>query len=117
MKTPSTPGTKPALARKAKTPRVTVKKDEGPLVAFDATKVGRDYRMVDTYKVGERLEHTTFGRGVVELIAGPRKIQVWFEGRDVLPSERRTLAHSYLAQAPAAKVQLERRRLGGGQGF
>lgn len=113
MKTPRLPGAKPIRVKKTRT---TVKKDDGPLVAFDATKVGRDYRQGDVYKVGERLEHATFGRGVVELIAGPKKIQVWFEGRDVLPSERRTLVHGRIGQATsiAPTPLLERRRAVGG---
>lgn len=114
MKTPRVPGSKAPPARASKAPRASAKKDDGPLVPFDATKTGRRYRPVDTYKVGELIEHTTFGRGVVEVIPDATKIQVWFEGRELLPSERRTLVHGRAGQAPVSTAPAlpERRRPG-----
>jgi len=106
MKTPRVPGTKPA--RTSKTHRV--KKDEGPLVPFDGTLTGRTYKPVDTYYVGERLEHHAFGRGVVELIPGPHKIQVWFEPRDPEPYSRRTLVHGGTGALSGVKATLLTRR-------
>lgn len=52
----------------------------GPLVALDRSKPLRSYHMQDTFAVGDRLLHPTFGEGVVELIIGPQKVQVAFVG-------------------------------------
>ena len=52
---------------------------------FDPARPPRAYRPLDPYTVGDRIAHATFGAGVVESLAGPGKMQVWFEsGRRVL---------------------------------
>ncbi len=48
-------------------------------VEADLSKPVRPYRVVDTYKPRERVEHRTFGLGVVEELAGAGKIHVRFE--------------------------------------
>lgn len=61
----------------------------GPLVAVDLSKPLRSYRIQESFAVGDRLLHPTFGEGVVELIIGPQKVQVAFVGA------RRVLAQNY----------------------
>lgn len=60
---------------------------QAPLVVVDLSKPLRTYRIDETFAAGDRLQHRTFGEGVVELIVGPQKIQVFF------PDGRRILAH------------------------
>jgi hypothetical protein len=56
-----------------------------PLIAPDITRPTSSYRPVDRYAPADRIEHPTFGLGVVERILGPSKIQVWFsDGERVL---------------------------------
>lgn len=63
-----------------------------PLVPA-ADRPVRAYRISETYAVGDRVEHSKFGRGVVEMLVGPGKIQVFFPGgRRVLAHERDTPA-------------------------
>jgi hypothetical protein len=47
----------------------------------------RKYRPIETFRVGDPIEHATFGRGVVEALPEGGKIEVWFAG------ERRVLVH------------------------
>lgn len=71
----------PRPAREAKAP---VERFEKPAVAADLTKPVRTYRASEKYIVGERVEHPSFGQGVIE-IAEPGKITVFFaSGRRVL---------------------------------
>lgn len=73
------------------------KAEEGPLVEADPSRPPRPYRPTESYAASDRVEHPTFGSGVVELSPGPGKIQVFF------PSGRRILA------AAKAASTLERR--------
>jgi hypothetical protein len=53
-------------------------------VAADLTKPARPYRASEKFEVGERIDHPSFGQGVIE-IAEPGKITVFFAtGRRVL---------------------------------
>ena len=71
-----------AAAARAETK--AVERFEKPAVAADLTKPVRKYGATLKYEVGERVEHPTFGQGVVE-IAEPGKITVFFAiGRRVL---------------------------------
>ena len=45
--------------------------------------------MSEVYEVGDRVDHPTFGEGVVQAIVGATKIEVLF---GVMP---KTLAHGY----------------------
>lgn len=68
-------------AREAKAP---VERFEKPAVAADLTKPTRTYRASEAFEVGERLDHPSFGQGVIE-VAEPGKITVFFaSGRRVL---------------------------------
>jgi hypothetical protein len=92
------PVSRPALLRGAaaakKSPgaakaRATAVDDRRPLVVEDPSKPLRTYRAQEAYAVGDRLQHSQFGRGVVELIPGAGKIQVHFSsGRRVLAQAR-----------------------------
>jgi hypothetical protein len=64
--------------------RAPVERFEKPAVAADLAKPVRSYGASLKYEVGERVEHPTFGQGVVET-AEPGKITVFFAvGRRVL---------------------------------
>ncbi len=51
-----------------------------PLVAPDTSAPPRPYSIRDAYEPGQRIEHPTFGQGVVESVPEPGKMQVFFEG-------------------------------------
>lgn len=55
------------------------KKPAKPLVEADLSKPVRSFRPSDTYEVGERVEHASFGHGVVQAVKGPTKIEIQFE--------------------------------------
>ncbi len=57
---------------------------ERPAVTADLSKPTKPYRASDLYEVGERIDHKSFGQGVIE-VAEPGKITVFFaSGRRVL---------------------------------
>lgn len=39
----------------------------------------RPYRLSDSYRLGDRVEHATFGVGIVDEILGPNKVQIFFQ--------------------------------------
>jgi hypothetical protein len=85
---PKTPGTtqRVTTARSTRPPRPMkiVERFETPAVAADLNKPPRTYAASERYAVGERVEHPTFGQGVVELLE-LGKITVFFAvGRKVL---------------------------------
>ncbi|MBA3817614.1 MAG: hypothetical protein H0X17_01880 [Deltaproteobacteria bacterium] len=83
----------PAVAKLAsnkrppKEPRASkdpVERFEKSSVAADLSKPARTYRASEKYEVGERVEHPSFGQGIIE-ISEPSKITVFFgAGRRVL---------------------------------
>ena len=74
----------PSAIRPAKEPKAPVERFEKPSVAADLTKPARPYRASEKFEVGERIDHPSFGQGVVE-ISEPGKITVFFAtGRRVL---------------------------------
>ena len=77
----------PATNRPPKEPRASrdpVERFEKPAVSADLSKPQRTYRASEKFVVGERLDHPSFGQGVVE-ISEPGKITVFFaSGRRVL---------------------------------
>lgn len=75
----------PAANRAPKEPRATVaERFEKPAVAADLSKPSRPYRASETFAVGDRIDHPSFGQGVIEL-SEPGKITVFFAtGRRVL---------------------------------
>ena len=38
----------------------------------------RPYRLADSYRLGDRIDHNTYGIGIVDEILGPTKMQVFF---------------------------------------
>ena len=89
----------PFAPRPERTPKAPVERFEKPAVAADLTKPARPYGASLKYDVGERVEHPSFGQGVVE-IAEPGKITVFFA------SGRRVLVQS--KEGGAASTKLER---------
>ncbi len=47
-------------------------------VGADESRPRRDFRMSDTYEVGDRILHASLGEGVVQEVAAPAKIVVLF---------------------------------------
>lgn len=68
--------------------RAPVERFEKPAVAADLTKPVRKYAASLKYDVGERVDHPTFGQGVVE-VSEPGKVTVFFAvGRRVLAQSK-----------------------------
>jgi len=62
-----------------------------PIVAADPSRPRRPFRTSDTYAVGDRVVHPSFGEGVVQAITGATKVEVLFE------VGAKTLVHSRTA--------------------
>ena len=78
-----------ARARTARPRKDPVERFETPQVAADLTLPPRTYRPAEKFTVGERVEHPTFGQGVVEATPEPGKMTVFFAvGRKVLVHAR-----------------------------
>lgn len=76
----------PTMAERAAKPARSspAERFQKPAVSADPNKPVRTYRASDKYEIGERVEHPSFGQGVVE-IAEPGKVTVFFAtGRRVL---------------------------------
>jgi hypothetical protein len=74
----------PSTNRPVREPKPPVERFEKPAVAADLTRPSRSYRASELFEVGERIDHPSFGQGVVET-AEPGKITVFFaSGRRVL---------------------------------
>ena len=85
----------PRAPREAKAP---VERFEKPAVAADLTKPVRTYGASQKYEVGERVEHPSFGQGVIE-IAEPGKITVFFaSGRRVLVQSKEGATNDKLSR-------------------
>ncbi len=91
----ATKTTKRKRTTKKKEPTLRV---DAPVVEPNMSRPPRAYAFRDTYEPGDRIEHPKFGDGVVELLAEPGKMQVFF------PDGRRVLA---LAK-PASKLERPR---------
>lgn len=58
------------------------------MIEADPRRPVRSYAASESFSPGDRITHKTFGEGLVEAIAGPGKIQVFFRtGRKVLVHE------------------------------
>lgn len=92
---PFAPSSPSRAVREVKAP---VERFEKPAVAADLSKPVRPYRASEKYIVGERVEHSNFGQGVVET-AEPGKITVFFaSGRRVLVQSKDGQVTSGLAR-------------------
>ena len=70
--------------KEPRAPRSPVERFEKPAVAADLSKPARPYRASERFEVGERVDHPSFGQGIVELV-DDGKITVFFAtGRRVL---------------------------------
>ncbi len=59
------------------------------VIEADMSRPVRSYALSESYSAGDRIDHPKLGMGVVQAIAGPRKIRVKFEEKDsVLVHER-----------------------------
>jgi hypothetical protein len=57
----------------------------GPLVEPNMSLPIKQYEVSETYQPGERIQHKTFGAGVIEQVMGPLKVRVFFEdGQKIL---------------------------------
>lgn len=77
----------PSATRPAKEPRAPkapVERFEKPAVAADLSRPAKTYRASEKFEVGDRVDHPSFGQGVVE-ISEPGKVTIFFAtGRRVL---------------------------------
>jgi hypothetical protein len=86
-------GGQPAAVRAATLTRDTRAKAKPAvsLVEEGPSRPLKTYRSTDCYRIGDRIEHPRFGAGVVDRVAGPEKIQVFFpDGHRVLVHARST---------------------------
>ncbi len=49
------------------------------IVEADRSRPRRLFRPSETYRVGDRVVHESFGEGVVQAVKGPTKIEILFE--------------------------------------
>ena len=70
---------KPPSARKTAAAKAAKAAAEASIEA-DMSKPPRVYKPSDTYAPGERMTHPSFGTGIVEMLPGPGKVQVFFPG-------------------------------------
>jgi hypothetical protein len=97
VRQPSMFAPKPPRAAATST-KAPVERFEKPAVAADLTKPVRTYRASEKFEIGERVEHPSFGQGVVE-VAEPGKITVFFaSGRRVLVQSKEGSAGSGLSR-------------------
>jgi hypothetical protein len=87
-------GGQPAATRTVTHTRRAKAKPAGPLIEVDSSRPLRTYRSTDSYSIGDRIEHPLFGAGVVDRVAGPEKIQVFF------PDGHRVLVHARCTRRP-----------------
>jgi hypothetical protein len=87
----------PATNRPPRETKPPVERFEKPAVAADLSKPARPYRASEQFEIGERIDHPSFGQGVIEL-SEAGKITVFFgSGRRVLV-QAKTAASAGLAR-------------------
>lgn len=81
----NTSGKTRSTPKRTKKPGPPVWGPEKSIVQAVMSRPVRPYSLSDRYRVGDRVEHRTYGLGVVEEILGPEKVQVYFsEGPRVM---------------------------------
>jgi hypothetical protein len=70
--------------RAARAAKPVVERFEAPAVAADLSRPSRAYRVTEKFEVGDRVEHPSFGQGVVETIDGQKMTVFFVSGRKVL---------------------------------
>jgi hypothetical protein len=81
---PSMTTPKPERAAKVTSSKAPVERFERPAVVADLSKPVRSYRASERFEVGERVEHPTFGQGVVEVSESGKVTLFFATGRRVL---------------------------------
>jgi DNA replicative helicase MCM subunit Mcm2 (Cdc46/Mcm family) len=88
-------------APRVRAQRAPVERFEKPSVAADLSRAVRPYSAVERYVVGDRIDHTVFGQGVVEASPEPGKVTVFFAvGRKVLVQARDVAANALTRPKP-----------------
>jgi hypothetical protein len=88
----------PSSKRPPKQTKPPVERFEKPAVVADLSRPVRPYRAGEQFEAAERVEHPSFGQGVVE-ISEPGKITVFFAtGRRVLAQARGDESKSELSR-------------------
>jgi hypothetical protein len=78
-------GQQAKVTRSPSRSRSTRAKNQQPSVEPDLSRPIRPYRASDSYAAGDRIDHQSFGMGVIERVMGPSKVEVYFsEGRKTL---------------------------------
>ncbi len=99
---PNKTAAKTSTPRTAKAPRVAsaapVARFDTPAVAADLARPPKPYALSTQFVVGDRVDHPTFGQGVVEATTDPGKCTVFFA------TGRRVLAHGKGVAAPAGSL-------------
>jgi len=85
----------PATAARAPREPKPVERFEAPAVAADLSRAVRTYKVSEKFEVGDRVEHPSFGQGVVEAV-DRQKMTVFFV------SGRKVLVHDKGAPAPSS---------------
>jgi hypothetical protein len=99
--TPGREGRRPSVARRSSRPTPA---PALVLPPFDPLKAPRPYTAGDSYTPGDRVQHPTFGTGVVTGSPGPGKVEIGFPaGLRVLACAK---AVSTLARPVAVKVPI-----------
>jgi hypothetical protein len=97
---PFAPKPERSISASSASAKAPVERFEKPAVAADLSKPVRPYRASEKYIVGERVEHSNFGQGVVET-AEPGKITVFFaSGRRVLVQARAAVTSGLVRPKP-----------------
>jgi hypothetical protein len=89
----------PAAARAPRSTKEPVERFEAPRVPVDLTRQTRRYSASETFEIGDRVEHPTFGQGVVESSGDPGKITVFF------PVGRKVLVHKKAAESASSGLE------------
>ena len=97
-------GDRPAssTARRATRVRATEVPEPSPIPSFDPSKPPRPYAATAAFTAGDRVNHSTFGTGVVTGSPGEGKVEVAF------PTGRRVLASAKKATSTLARPTLAR---------
>jgi hypothetical protein len=77
--------TKKKAVRRASGKSAARSEPDGPSVEPDLSRPIRPYQKSETYLVGDRIDHQSFGTGVIERVMSRSKVQVYFpEGQKML---------------------------------
>jgi hypothetical protein len=77
--------TKKKAVRRTASRSAAKSEPEGPAVEPDMSRPIRPYQTSETYLVGDRIDHQSFGTGVIERVMSPSKVQVYFpDGQKML---------------------------------